>query len=693
MIMRLLKLSLVLGITLIGNLCFGQYYYITGSGDTPGSLNQDPAYPEGSGQVSGWTSLLGPEVNPPAWSAVQTIPFAFNFNGVAVTDYKVSSTGVLTFTTGASTVPGGTPLALPNASIPDNSICVWGLEASGTNDNVSIKTFGTAGGQQEWIHFSSCTNGSISWSYWSIVLEEGTDNIYIVDQRNTSGTGALSVGIQIDATTAISDPNSPNVGTTAGTSSNSEDDFYYTFVYGTQALNEVRLNSFDLLPYIGFGAINIEGWVHNLGSDPITTLTVSWNDGTGPYSDDITGLNILSNETYFFTSPTALNAVGGQGYTIDLTVGIVGDADLTNNDDALSTVSLTQVPDKYVVGEEKTGTWCGWCPRGAVGLANMESVPEFIGIAVHNADPMVVTAYDNDIGTYVPGGYPRGGVDRVANGNPVASNFLAMHNERVAAVVPCDVKNLVASYNSGSDKITVTADSEWFGTVPGEYRFSCVIVEDDVLSNESSYMQSNYYDGGNNGTMAFPAGINNEFDFATGGDPADPFLFDGYDHTARYLSDNNILGDAGSLPAGSVPMGVHSYTFTPISATVVDEITKSHAIVMVVNAASGEILNAQITEITGDASVSELENDIQMKLYPNPASENVYVSFKLVDASDALITITDARGNTVMISDDVLLNEGNQYVTFDTSSLSDGFYFVSINAGKSVVTQKFSVVH
>ena len=59
------------------------------------------------------------------------------------------------------------------------------------------------------IHFSSCTNGSIGWSYWSIVLEEGTDHIYIVDQRNTSGEGALSVGIQIDATTAISDPASP----------------------------------------------------------------------------------------------------------------------------------------------------------------------------------------------------------------------------------------------------------------------------------------------------------------------------------------------------------------------------------------------------------------------------------------------------------------------------------------------------
>ena len=132
-----------------------------------------PAYPDGSGQASGWVSLLGPSVDPAEWSAVQSIPFPFNFNGVPVTEYKVSSTGVLTFNTSAANVPGTVSLALPDPSIPDNSICIWGLNASGTNDNVSIKTFGSPGSQQEWIHFSSCTNGSIGWSYWSIVLEEG----------------------------------------------------------------------------------------------------------------------------------------------------------------------------------------------------------------------------------------------------------------------------------------------------------------------------------------------------------------------------------------------------------------------------------------------------------------------------------------------------------------------------------------
>ena len=680
---------------LICGLSFGQYYYYTSTGDTPGSLNQDPAYPDGSGQASGWVSLLGPSVDPAEWSAVQSIPFPFNFNGAPVTEYKVSSSGVLTFNTLAVNVPGTASLALPDPSIPDNSICIWGLNATGTNDNVSIKTFGSPGSQQEWIHFSSCTNGSIGWSYWSIVLEEGTDHIYIVDQRNTSGEGALSVGIQIDATTAISDPASPNVDATAGTSPTSEDDLFYTFIYGTQAQNEVKLNSFDLLPYIGFGSINLSGTVQNLGTDPINTLTVTWDDGTGPYSDDITGLNILSNETYDFTSPTALNAIGGEAYTISLSVDIVGDTDSTNNDDEIATVALTEIPTKYVVGEEKTGTWCGWCPRGAVGLANMESVSQFIGIAVHNGsnDPMVVTAYDDNIGDYIPGGYPRGGVDRVENGNPSADNFLAMHNERVTTVVPCEVTSLTAEHNAATDKINVSVDSEWYGNISGNYRFSCVLVEDDVLGDDDGYLQVNYYDGGANGPMAFPPGINNEFDFATGGDPADPYQFDGYDHVARYLSNNDILGNAGSLPSGQVSMGIHSYTFNPIPASFVDDVNKAHAIVMIVNSETGEILNAQIASIQSDASISEMNNDFELNLYPNPASEKLVVSFDVLVEQNTIISITDVLGNQVMHLNKTFPMNETQNLVLDTSTLSSGVYVLSMRSGKYTSNQKFSISH
>lgn len=326
----------------------------------------------------------------------------------------------------------------------------------------------------------------------------------------------------------------------------------------------------------------------------------------------------------------------------------------------------------------------------------MESVPEFIGIAVHNGsnDPMVVASYDGSIGTYIPGGYPRGGVDRVADGNPEASNFLAMHNARVGDVVPCDVKNVTAVYNSGTGNITVSAESEWFGTVAGDYRFSCVIVEDDLMGDGFiGWQQVNYYDGDPAGTMQFPVGINNAFDFSTGGDPADPTMFGGYDHVARYLSDDDILGDVGSLPAGSVPMAVHSHTFDPIPVSVINDAAKSHAIVMIVNSATGEILNATKAAITGDVNVEEITNEFELKLYPNPASNQVNIEFTLKNADEVTVSVTDAIGNIVLMSDAVLMDGGLNHVSINGSSLSEGFYFVNLKVGTEVVTKRVSIIH
>lgn len=49
-------------------------------------------------------------------------------------------------------------------------------------------------------------------------------------------------------------------------------------------------------------------------------------------------------------------------------------------------------PVHRAVLEEYTGTWCGWCPRGFVGLQRMnEAYPDqFIGISYHNNDPMEI---------------------------------------------------------------------------------------------------------------------------------------------------------------------------------------------------------------------------------------------------------------------------------------------------------------
>jgi hypothetical protein len=176
---------------------------------------------------------------------------------------------------------------------------------------------------------------------------------------------------------------------------------------------------------------------------------------------------------YNFTHPTALAAVAGNTYSLTVCATVTDDGDEENNcmDGSVSCVS--EIPTKYVVGEEKTGTWCGWCPRGTVAMDAMNPEERFIGIAVHNGDPMVVSAYDSGINTYVPGGYPGAGVDRVIDGDPSA--FSSMFAERSSHIPPASI--FVEAEDAG-ENINVHVIGWFIADLTGDYRLAAVITED-----------------------------------------------------------------------------------------------------------------------------------------------------------------------------------------------------------------------
>lgn len=684
-------ISLLFSLFFISAVSFGQYYYLKYGtpGQNPGGINTDDTeFPSGNGLAPGWTSILGPSVGTPAWSPTQTIPFTFNFNGTLVTDYKVSSTGVLTYSTATVAVPNASNVALPSTNIPDNSVCIWGIEASGTNDRIVTKTFGTAPNRQHWVFFTSHSlNGG--WSYWSIVMEETSDNIYIVDQRHSGTNGGVTAGIQIDGATATSVLTSPALLPEAGTDATAADNVYYEFIQGVQASNDVELTSITNLPYAAAGNLNITGVLTNFGANAITALDITWNDGSGPQTDNLNGLNIPSTGTYNFSHAIPLNVVAGTNYTVDVAVSLANDADLTNDSAMVVIGGLTLVPAKIVVGEEKTGTWCGWCPRGAVGLAGMEATPEFIGIAVHNADPMAIANYDAGTANYHPDftGYPHGAVDRVIGGNP--STFNVMHPQRVTATVPCDVKNIVATMDQSTGMISVSADAEFYGTISGEYRMSCVIVEDDIETTGNGWAQTNYYSFQSQ-DIALVDPVSG-FDWQAATNPIAAPAFGGYDHVAKTLSNNDILGDVNSIPMNPA-LGLYSHSFADVAGTVVNNVAKSHAIVMVVNASTGEILNANkasISVITDVNEVASKNNDFT--IYPNPTQDFATITFSLKENTAVKMEVFNVLGEVISSNSFGQVSAGNHKLNFDGSELSSGFYMVNLTIGNEIITKKISI--
>lgn len=318
-----------------------QYFYVPSSVlGNPGGLNNDSEYPSSSSSFgTGWTTILTGGNTTPTWSAIETIPFSFNFNGSQVTQYKVSSSGVLTFTTSAGVVPFYTNNLIPDPVIPNSSVMIWGIQGVGSNDEIVTKTFGTLGSQQHWIFFASYEAGG-SWSYWSIVLEEGSDKIYLVDQRHSSNANPqVTAGIQIDSANAIMVSGSPTLSNLAGTDPTPADNHYYEFIYGSQNaidVSGIEITNFPYL-YLNDAPYNITSVFRNLGMDTINNMKINYSvDGGNTISEYLPNLNIISYEEDTSTFSTSWNPLAPGTYDVSIWAdSINGGIDLDNSNDTL----------------------------------------------------------------------------------------------------------------------------------------------------------------------------------------------------------------------------------------------------------------------------------------------------------------------------------------------------------------------
>ncbi|HRY34174.1 MAG TPA: choice-of-anchor J domain-containing protein [Bacteroidales bacterium] len=361
---------------------FAQYYLDPAilAGTNPGGLNTDDEYPFGGGLAADWTNILGPLLATPAWSPVQSLPFAFDFNGSPVTSYKVSSSGVLTFNTGtALAAPPYVNSVLPDAQIPDNSLCIWGLAGTGSNDYIVTKTFGTAPNRQHWVFFTSYSGevGGSGWQYWSIVMEESTNKIYFVDQRFYGNPVSLTIGIQINNTTVFQVPGSPSVASYSTNLPTPEDNSYYAFIPGIQDQYDAAVISQGLPPVLPIASapFTISGELFNFGSETLTTLQLHYSiDGGMSVDQAVSGISITPFGTWSFSHFVPWNPAQAGTYTVRIWASdLNGNPDQNTVNDTLTVnvmVSAASVPRK-LLHEDFTSSTCSPCAFANTNLATI----------------------------------------------------------------------------------------------------------------------------------------------------------------------------------------------------------------------------------------------------------------------------------------------------------------------------------
>lgn len=86
--------------------------------------------------------------------------------------------------------------------------------------------------------------------------------------------------------------------------------------------------------------------------------------------------------------------------------------------------------------------------------------------------------------------------------------------------------------------------------------------------------------------------------------------------------------------------------------------------------------------------IHELGNISNLSLYPNPASEHLFVSYRAESAQELSVNMTDLAGKSVMQTSWHGLS-GDNTLPLDVNGLESGVYFVTISDGTSAKTIKF----
>jgi hypothetical protein len=362
------------------------------------------------------------------------------------------------------------------------------------------------------------------------------------------------------------------------------------------------------------------------------------------------------------------------------------------NDDNASDNTLTQAVDpvvpaagKIVVGEEATGTWCQWCPRGAVFMDKFANDYNgfWAGIAVHNGDPMTVTDYDAGIGTLI-GGYPSALVDRLGDVDPsqMSSDFFTR-----LQTAPKGVLMNGAQWDPVSRVLLVSVKTDMMQATTGAYNVACVLTEDDVTGTGNGYNQSNAYAGGNNGVMGGFESLPNPV-------PAAQMV---YDHVARAIAPG-FSGQSGVI-AASTSVGdtyVAFYTFT-LPATW-DE-TKMHIVGMLIDP-QGKIDNAGYTtfnEAVLNGLAEGLEEQIpsvnleqMLTVAPNPATDFTNITLHIPTDAQVSVRILDAKGGILQARQYGSL-QGDFEMGINTTHFAPGLYVVEMQMNGQRIQKKLII--
>jgi len=712
----LLGAAVVLGAIISAN---AQGYYnvnFLSAPGNPGGINTDADFNTSSLVApAGSTTILAdiPHASStPKYSTSQTIPFVFDFNGGPVTAFKANSSGYLTFSKKAVLAnAGNTPAALPSALLPDSSVCVWGLclAGLGTGTCIYTKVYGTAPHRQLWIDWFAATNPtdtcSINW--WAIVLEETTNNIYMVDQAggwywngcSTPTNPGLSLGVQVKSTLAYEVAGSPSISAIATSDANADNN-YYEFIPGSEPAYAAPTVGTNISGsnYYGIGvAYPVTGTIANTGSTALTSLTLNWkcsdgHSGTAPATVSIAAPNPVSTAVAASTSwtPTAAGIYTMKLWATNLNGSHANQYPDNDTEYVTGITVIDSIQTKQVLFEEFMQASCNPCMYAAPNLDSVLTnnqttcIPVRYHVSWPDRDYMNKASwipYDSERTYYYYGvnSVPDAKLDGSTDVYPGTVNSAAIQGEAKMGS-PFKISITSATYDRHTNVYSVKATIKAYGS------FAAGLAADAVLTVDTiKYAQDQSQE---DPPSSFP-GTNPE---------------SYYQYVVNYpqVVEELMTGEEGNTLTAFTPYSTQALnvTWTKNHPWGTQNATWSydslnpgeHITVFVQNNTSlfvYQAATAPVTLIT--TGIDEVSDGVSFNLYPNPTNNNTNVAFSLDKDQNITVEVYNMLGEKVYSDNEGLLSSGQHTISINGSNFQNGVYFVRFTADNAPTIQKLII--
>ena len=434
----------------------------------------------------------------------------------------------------------------------------------------------------------------------------------------------------------------------------------------------------------------LSGFVFNNGAENINSFDVVISDGTNEVTETIDGLDIAIYNAGRYSLSEGLEIIAGsQDYTLSIE-NVNGEAeldeDVSDNSIDFTLRGIEVEGDRGVMVEEATGTWCTWCPRGTVYLDEMAKRfgSSFVGVAVHNNDPMAFAEYDDAI-TGFNGfvGFPSVIYNREEILDPadiVDPSISDMDNKAPAGIT------VGAQYDDATGAFVSSIELQFAEDIDADYNVSIILTEDGVSGTGAGWNQINAYGGGGQGPMggfeALPGSV--------------PDVLMVYDHVGRaliggYEGVDNVV--TGAYVAGDVD----NYLFDEIQIDAGFNTDNMHVIGVITDNGSGEVIN--VSQVSFDealanglsTSVSDFIDNHAVEVFPTLVEDRTNVALRLDGAKNVKVHLVNQMGQRVSS-----VNYGTQVGSFqleyDMSAVQSGMYFLQLDVEGQIVTRKITKV-